>query len=175
MVAGQIWCDGFGMAKIVTLAPTRPARLSAKLREAIRLHVTEGRTISDACREAGLSRAGWHAAMKRAPVRDHLEQVRASFISGVDARRAFYKAAALEQAMWLMKNAKSEAIRARMAEFLAADAKVSPVAVHIDARATGQGGYIYRRPDDLTAIAGAPANGSDASGSAQPDTTVGDA
>jgi hypothetical protein len=31
-------------------------------------------------------------------------------------------------------NSKSEAIRARMVEFFSADAKVSPVAVHIDAR-----------------------------------------
>ena len=43
-----------------------------------------------------------------------------------------------------MLNAKSEAIRARMAEFLAADARVSPVAVHVDARQVH--GYEYERP-----------------------------
>ena len=112
--------------------------------------------------------------MKRAAVRDHLEQVRASFISGVDARRAFYKAAALEQALWLMKNAKSEAIRARMAEFLAADAKVSPVAVHIDARSS-QGGYIYQRPDDLSATNAAPSDGSEKPDSVRADASAGDA
>ncbi len=44
--------------------------------------------------------------------------------------------------------AQSESIRAYMAEFLASDAEVSPVAVHIDARQVATAGYSYRRPAD---------------------------
>jgi hypothetical protein len=47
-------------------------------------------------------------------------------------------------ALDLMLNAKSEAVRARMAEFLASDAKAPQVAVHIDARQSA--GYEYVPP-----------------------------
>jgi hypothetical protein len=47
-----------------------------------------------------------------------------------------------------MENAKSEAIRARMREFLAADAKAIPVVVHVDARTFDPPGYVYRRPGE---------------------------
>jgi hypothetical protein len=39
-------------------------------------------------------------------------------------------------------------VRARLIEFLASDAKVSPVAVHIDARSVQPVGYQYRRPGE---------------------------
>jgi hypothetical protein len=83
--------------------------------------------------------------MKRPAVRDYLESVQRRFVTGTDANRALYKARALEVAVDLMFNAKSEAIRARMAEFLAGDGKVSPVSVHIDAR-QNRGGYEFVRP-----------------------------
>ena len=51
-----------------------------------------------------------------------------------------------------MMNSKSEAIRARMVEFLASDAKVSPVAVHVDARQVAAPGYVYQRPDTKEAL-----------------------
>jgi hypothetical protein len=144
------------MSQIIALPP-RPARLSAKLRAAIEVHVTEGLSIVAACEKTGMSRAGYHKAMKRAAVRDYLEEVQARFVGDVKAKRALYQARALEVAMDLMMTSKSEAIRARMVEFLASDAKVSPVAVHVDARQVQQPqGYIYTRPADLAATAAAP-------------------
>ena len=136
------------MPQVVTLAPKRPARLSQKLREAIRMTVVEDLSIVAACERAGMSRQGYHKAMKRAAVRDHLRTVQQDFIETADARRAYLKARALEVALDLMLNSKSEAIRARMVEFLASDAKVSPVAVHIDARQPFAG-YVYKRPDQV--------------------------
>ena len=133
------------MSKLIALAPRPIPRMSAKLRQAIELHVTEGLTIAAACEKAGVSRAGYHKAMKRAAVRDHLEEVQKRFILGADTKKALYRARALDVALDLMLNSKSEVIRARMAEFLASDAKVSPVAVHIDARQE-RGGYEFVRP-----------------------------
>ncbi len=134
------------MKNIVCL-PSRPARLSHKLQEAIRLTVVEGLTIIAACERAGISRQGYHKAMKRPAVRDHLQEVQRQFVADADVKRAYLKARAFEVALDLMLNSKSEAIRARMVEFLAGDAKVSPVAVNIDARqAKPQAFYSYQRP-----------------------------
>jgi hypothetical protein len=132
------------MSKLVALAP-RPARLSAKLRVAIELHVTEGLTIAEACARAGMSSAGYHKAMKRVVVRDFVEMVQRRFVASTEANRALYKARALEVALDLMLNAKSEAVRARMCEFLAGDGKAPAVAVHIDARQE-RGGYEFVKP-----------------------------
>lgn len=112
--------------------------------------MTLGLSITDACARAGLSPQGWHKAVKRSAVRDYLEQVQHQFVLSADAKRVLYRAQAFEVALDLMRNAKSEAIRARMCEFLASDAKVSPVAVHIDARATS--GYTYVKPAELNAL-----------------------
>lgn len=139
------------MSKLIALPP-RPARLSAKLRCAIEAHVTQGLSIAAACEQAGMSRAGYHKAMQRPAVRDYLETVQARFVGDVKAKRALYQARALEVALDLMMNSKSEAIRARMVEFLASDAKVSPVAVHVDARQVQAApGYVYQRPTGLDA------------------------
>jgi predicted DNA-binding protein (UPF0251 family) len=137
------------MSQIITLAQRRPVRMSEKLRTAIRFHVTEDMSIVAASKEAGMSRQGFHKALKRPEVRDYLRSVRQDYIETADAKKGFLKAKALEVAFDLMMNSKSEAIRARMVEFFAADAKVSPVAVHIDARQQ-PGGYVYQRPETLT-------------------------
>jgi predicted DNA-binding protein (UPF0251 family) len=140
--------DAARMAKILSLAPKRPARMSRKLRDAIRLYETEGLTIIAACEKAGISRQGFHKALKRPEVQDYVSKVRLDLIEGAEAKKAFLKAKALEVALDLMLNSKNEAIRARMVEFLAADAKVSPVAVHVDARQVAPPqGYVYKRPD----------------------------
>ena len=138
------------MTNLVALSPS-PSRLSAKLRTAIEARVTFGLSITEACTRAGLSPQGWHKAMKRASVRDYLEEVQRRFVLDADAKRALYRAQAFEVALDLMLNSKNEAIRARMAEFLASDAKSPQVAVHVDARSSpAQSGYIYRRPDGVS-------------------------
>ncbi|MEQ8366574.1 MAG: hypothetical protein RIB61_07690 [Roseicyclus sp.] len=94
-------------------------RISAKLREAMRLHVREGLTITAACEAADMSRQGWHKAMKRAAVRVELETEKGRFVAEVESRRSIFNAPALEVAADFMRNAKSESVRARMVEFLA--------------------------------------------------------
>jgi hypothetical protein len=131
--------------------PAPPPRLSAALRRAIDLRIRKGATIAEACREGGLSTAGWHKAQKRPAVQDHIRAVQAAFVAEGDGLRAFARRRAIEVALDLMLTAKSEAIRARMCEFLAADAKVSPVAVHVDARTIEAPGYAYVRPGERLA------------------------
>ncbi|WP_112313102.1 hypothetical protein [Pseudogemmobacter bohemicus] len=134
------------MSNLLTLAPQRPARLSPRLRDAIRLNVTEGLLITDACEKAGLSRAAWYKAMKRPAVQTYTEEVAAKFVAGVSAKKERAKAIALEQGLELMLTSKNESIGARMVEFFAADAKVSPVSLHVDARQQNMVGYEYTRP-----------------------------
>lgn len=138
------------MSNIINIAPKRPARLSAKLRCAVVVLVEEGATITAAAERAGLTRQGLTKALKRSEVREHMQAEQARFVAETDAKRALYKARALDVALDLLLNAKSESVRARMAEFLASDGKVSPVAVHIDARQVG--GYQYRRPGEAVEI-----------------------
>ncbi|WP_323771233.1 hypothetical protein [Antarctobacter sp.] len=83
--------------------------------------------------------------MKRPAVKDHLQKVQGAYVSEVSANQAVYKAQALDVAFDLMMNAKSESVRARMAEFLASDGKTPQVSVHVDAR-HGPSGYEYARP-----------------------------
>lgn len=120
-------------------------RISRKLRQAIEIRVRKGATIAAACEEAGLSSAGWYKAMQRPAVIELLQDTQDRFVSEVNAGRAHMKARALKVAEDLMHNAKSENVRARMAEFLAGDGKAPQVAVHVDARSAPRG-YEMVRP-----------------------------
>ena len=137
------------MSNIVALPP-RPARISAKLRHALSLLAREGRSQTDAAKMAGLSRQGLAKALSRLAVRDLLEAERLRFIAEADGMRAWAKARAIDVALDLMTTAKSEAVRARMAEFLASDARAPSVAIHVDARQSAPAhGYQYKRPPHL--------------------------
>ncbi|MFP5481143.1 MAG: hypothetical protein ACLGIE_15870 [Alphaproteobacteria bacterium] len=141
------------MAKIITLAHQRPARMSKKFREVLRLHEIEGMSVTDACAKVSYSRAAYYKACKNPAVKELLRDLRRELVESADAKKAFLKFKALEVAFELMTTSKSEAIRARMVEFLASDAKVSPVAVHIDARPpAANAGYVYPRPRAAQAI-----------------------
>ena len=82
------------------------------------------------------------------------------FIAEADGMRAWAKVRAIEVALDLMMTAKSEAVRARMAEFLASDARAPSVAVHVDARqAAPAHGYQYTRPSHLGGPVSEPIEG----------------
>lgn len=131
------------MTKLTTVPVPKP-RISSKLRRAIELRVRHGLTIEKACAEAAMSPAGYYKAMKRTAVKEHFEEVQQAYILETEQLRSMAKARAIEVALDLMHNAKSEAIRARMAEFLASEGKTPQVAVHVDARQVQ--GYEYVRP-----------------------------
>ncbi len=125
--------------------PAPKPRISAKVRAAVEFRVREGKSIADAAKAAGLSKNGLVKALKRPAVQDLVQDLQRAFVAEVEASRAIYKVRALEVALDLMLNAKSEAVRARMVEFLAGDGKAPQVAVHVDARQVG-GGYEYPPP-----------------------------
>ena len=72
---------------------------------------------------ARLSRLGLAKALSRTAVRDLQEAERLQFIAEADGIRAWAGARAIEVALELMMTAKSKAVRATMAEFLASDAR----------------------------------------------------
>lgn len=145
------------MSKIITLAHSRPARMSRKFREVLRLHEIEGMSVTDACAKVGYSRAAFYKACKNPSVKDLIRELRREVIEAVEAKKAFAKLRAIEVGIDLMLNSKSEAVRMRAVEFFGADAKVSPVSVHIDNRqADPPAGYIYNRPGQV--IDGTPGN-----------------
>ena len=138
------------MSQIITLAHQRPARMSKKFREVLRLHEIEGMSVTDACAKVGYSRAAYYKARKSPSVLELIRDLRRELVESIEAKKAYLKGQALEVALDLMLNSKNEAIRARMVEFLAADAKVSPVSVHVDASRVEQTvGYTYKRPPGL--------------------------
>ena len=88
--------------------------------------------------------------ISRPAVRDLLEAERLRFIAEADGMRAWAKTRVIEVALDLMLTAKNEAVRARMAEFLASDGRAPSMAIHVDARqAAPAHGYQYRRPPNL--------------------------
>lgn len=130
------------MAHIKAL-PAPKACISSKLQKAIELRVCCGFTVEKACKEAGLSRSGFWKAMKRPAVTAFYEKTQQEFIRETGFLKASAKAQAIEVAVDLMRNAKSETVRARMAEFLLSDGKSPQVAVHVDARQSA--GYEFVR------------------------------
>jgi hypothetical protein len=132
------------MSNVRALHTPKP-RISAKVRAAIDLRVREGLSIAEAAKQASMSKNGFAKALKRPAVQEHMQEVQRAFVAEVEASRAVYRVRALEVALDLMHNAKSEAVRARMIEFLAGDGKAPQVAVHVDARQTAPG-YEYPPP-----------------------------
>ena len=132
----------FSMTEPISIIRTPRRPISEKVRRAVSARVREGCSIAAAAEKAGLSRNGFAKALRRPEVQDHLREVQTAFVAEVEANRAFYKAQALEVAADLMRNARSENVRLRAAEFLAGDGKAPQVAVHVDAR----GGYEYVPP-----------------------------
>ena len=62
-------------------------------------------------------------------MQDYYRQTQLAYVQDVDELKMLAKARAIEVATDLMLNAKSETVRARMAEFLAGDGKAPSVSV----------------------------------------------
>jgi len=122
----------------------QPPRHSPKLRNAIKLRVEQGITITAACLRAGISEAGWHKAMLRPAVRDLYEMTELQFIQTIERRRKGYKARAVEVAADIMERGTSEAARMRAVEFFAGEARLG-AQVQVNIGATS-GGYEFLRP-----------------------------
>lgn len=127
---------------------TRKVRVSDKIKHAVALIARNGLSQVDAAKAAGLSRQGLNEALKRPEVATLLHSARAALEGDITRLRQIGRLAAIETAMQLMRDSKDEKIRARMAEFLAGEAKGgAPVHVSLDLRHSPQPtGYVYERP-----------------------------
>ena len=136
-------------------ATPRPTRLSEKLRRAIDLRVTRGLLISDACRQAGLSVAGWHKAVKKPAVQAHMENVRQKLVAEADTRRGALRLEALEAAAAMLRDPTLPApSKVRLLELLLSEGKSSAVNVQINAPQVASPAdaiYTYRRPPQIAA------------------------
>jgi len=135
------------------LAKPPQRRVSAKVRRALEIRVHEGKAWREAAQAAGLSEAGIHKARRAAHVQQLLEEIKADYIQAVDDLKAPHKARAMEVARDLLDNSKSDAVKARMVEFLAGESKGQTINVGVS---VGSGppaqGYEYVHPSQEVVV-----------------------
>jgi len=85
-------------------------------------------------------------ARKKEHVKALIKQTEIDFIHEVEALKAPFKAQAFIVGNDLMRNAKSEAVKARMVEFFAGESKGSNVNVAVQVNNAPAKGYSYVRP-----------------------------
>lgn len=146
----------------------QPPRIRAKLREALLLIANEGVTQKEAAERSGLHEATVCKALRKIHVQDALEAMKLEVIRHTQAQKEGYKALAMRHAFHLMKNANSEAVQARMVEFLAGEARAgTQVNVQIN---NDRGGYEFVRPGQrVVEIRGATDGASEGEGPQHPD------
>lgn len=125
--------------------PAPQPRLSNKFRKAIELRVRKGLTVAAACEAAGMSQSGYYKAMGRPAARAFYEDAVAQFVQESEGLRTRARIIALQEALHLMRHARSEAVKARMVELLTAGEKAAQVAINVDARQQNRG-YEYPTP-----------------------------
>ena len=114
------------------------------MRKALEAIANEGLTQKAAAEQAGIHEATLCKALKRPAVAMALEAMQQRVIAQAAEMKAGYKALAMRHAFHLMKNANSEAVQARMVEFLAGEPHSGTqvnVAVNVD-----RGGYEFVKP-----------------------------
>lgn len=143
--------------------PRAETRISPRIREAITLRVRQGLSWDECAKRANLSPVGLWKARKRDNVKALYEQEVQAFIAEAEAMRAPLKAMAIQRAGELARTAKSEAVQARMVEFLAGESKAAP-SVNVNVSTTiGGAGYEFVPPGaQIIDITPAPAPEPDA-------------
>lgn len=147
-----------------------PPRMRANLRTAIDLIVSQGITQRDAARRAGMNETALGRALKKPHIQAFIEQQKALFVSDAEAMRPAYRALALRHAAYLALNAESEAVQARMVEFLAREPD-KPASVNVAVQnniAVKSGAYEFAPPGAKVVEVTPPAD------QTAPDTVSGD-
>ena len=138
----------------------RSLRKRKEIEAAIQYRIREGETWDEAARRAGLTPAGLWKARLREDVQALIEKEQIRFVAEVAASKAAYQALAWETGAELMRTSKSEAIRARMVEFLAGGGKAAGApAVQIN-QTFGGSGYAFV-PPGASVVDITPAGGDD--------------
>ena len=121
----------------------QPPRLRANLARALHILATEATTQRDAAIAAGINEKALSRALGRPAVKMHLESLKAQALLAAADTRKMARAWAIHVGMDLMRNAQSEAVRARMVEFFAGDPSGTGPSVVVN---VGQAGYAYAPP-----------------------------
>jgi hypothetical protein len=131
----------------------KPRTISKKVRTALAHRVRDLLPWDDCARAVGLSPAGLYKARLREEVKQLHEEIKAEYVQEVEAMRAPYKARAFEVANELMQASKSDAVRARMVEFLAGESKGGGVnvAVQVNNQPAAKG-YEYAHPSQEVVV-----------------------
>ena len=123
-------------------------RLSTALRTAINAIAKEGTTKREAARRAGMNETSLGKALAKPHVAKELEAAKTLFAMEMNDLRGTAKAIAIETGIELMRTSASDAVRARMVEFFAGEAKQALVNVNVSTAERGV--YAYTKPRDIT-------------------------
>lgn len=114
------------------------------MRAALALVAQEGCSQRDAARRAGVHEVTFSKALRKPHVAAELDRMKQGVAEAIGAMKGHFRTLALEHAWYLAKNAKSEAVQARMVELLAGETRATPlVQFNIS---PGGGGYEYLPP-----------------------------
>lgn len=122
----------------------RRQQIRAKMRNALALIANEGLSQAEAARRAGVHPVTLTRALGKQHVKEELNRMKSAVIEAADGMKGTYRALALAHAAYLMQNASSEAVQARMVEFLAGEKSLGTqvnIAINAD-----RGGYEYVKP-----------------------------
>lgn len=140
----------------------QPPRMRPALREAVEFIVQKGVTQREAARLSGMNERALSRALLKPHIKAYVEHEKALFLTDMLKLKDRAKSIAIATGIELMHSAASEAVRARMVELFAGEAKAAPqfnVQINND-----RGGYEFPRPGqrlvDITPV---------------PDTSSGDA
>lgn len=119
----------------------QPPRMRPALREAVTLIITKGLTQRDAALRAGMNETALSRALLKPHIKTYVEAQKALFATDMLQLKDRAKSIAIATGIELMHSAQSEAVRARMVELFAGDAKSGPaVAVQVN---VDRGGYDF--------------------------------
>lgn len=131
--------------------------MRAALRKAVQLIAINGKPVGEVAETVGMNASALSRAINRPEVRAYIEEQKALYCLNADSLKGLAKALAINTGIDLMQHAASEAVKARMVEFFAGEARTgTQVNVNIGANS---GGYEFLRPGqriiDITPLDGA--------------------
>lgn len=126
-------------------SPAQPVRIGRKLGIALDAIAIQGKSVKDAALIANMNASALSRALSRPGIREILEQRKAQYCLDADQLKGVAKALAMRVGMELLQTSKSDAVKARLVEFFAGEARQAAVNVQINNAAPV--GYAYRRPD----------------------------
>lgn len=132
---------------IVRKAP----RMRPALRQAVSLIVEQGLTQRAAAGRVGMNETSLGRALQRKDIAAYVESQKALLALDADKIKARGRSMALLVGIDLLHNAQSEAVRARMVEFFAGEARAAP-SVSVTVNQNAGGGYEYVRPGQVIEI-----------------------